>query len=739
MTFSKHTNYTAISNKHRGGRSGQSIQYFTVHHCASTSNGNVEYLAYSAVEVSANYVLRNDNQLVGLIPEELAAWTTGPVVDNKSITVETVNTTGAPNWNVSAAQKETLAIMFLDFSERYGWGRPTRARIQGHQEWGISTACPGPDLLGSLQAIANRAAQLWDAKRVPPKPRPVWTPLTGGSRKLKLIQASDVTDIYTGGKQGATLAAETILDIHSETTYAGKRWFRSNYSASKGFDWGIDASRFVEAVPPKPRPVWTPLTGGARNMVLTASTDIVDVYTGAKQGNTIASGASIEASTETTFEGKRWVRTTYSTSKGFDWGIDAAKLSDTAPPKPSYYKPVLKGMLNGVDVSRWNTGIDFNAYSKHENFAIVRLSYILESGSGKQPYTDPAWEDNLNRIRNAGLKTGHYVFNSTQGGVTPKTLAEFTVTKLKNVIKPGELVILDVEGKKTTYGTQKQYTASQAKEWAEIVAVGLNCKPLIYMSRNEVTPAWDVVWAIGVGLWVADWQGNTGTYKPTAYIGEYAIHQYTSKSAGDIPGIPLTSIDRNIAKDTVFVEFGHKTPSRVEKKNETVNEPILNAKITELDETRPKDYKHVSQAGFPGNKRTTFEVTYTDGIETGRKTLSVIITEHPVTEITIVGAILYSEESRTENVPYETKLIEDSESLKGTQTTVQTGKDGSRQVIYRVGTVGDKEVSKVELSASWLLEPVIEIIKVGTKRVQVIYPVAKQNWFAELLAKLFGN
>lgn len=59
------------------------------------------------------------------------------------------------------------------------------------------------------------------------------------------------------------------------------------------------------------------------------------------------------------------------------------------------------------------------------------------------------------------------------------------------------------------------------------------------------------------------------------------------------------------------------------------------------DPTINKGEQTISQSGVKGKLVTTYEVTYTDGEETGRKKISEEITKPPVNKIVLVGTYVY--------------------------------------------------------------------------------------------------
>lgn len=69
----------------------------------------------------------------------------------------------------------------------------------------------------------------------------------------------------------------------------------------------------------------------------------------------------------------------------------------------------------------------------------------------------------------------------------------------------------------------------------------------------------------------------------------------------------------------------------------------------------------------------------------------------------------------TENIPFETKKVEDSSIYKGSSKVVTKGRVGTRTVVADVTYVDNKEVSRDILSSEVSSQPVTEVIHVGTK------------------------
>lgn len=156
MTFSPLTNGTAPHHNKYASRQGRGIQRVIVHHWAGTAGGDSR-LTNPSQEVSANYILYSDGRLVGQVPEEYRAWTSGSwEADSYSITVEVQNAAVGGEWPVSDAAVFKLTELIADIARRYRWPSITRDRVRGHREF-FATACPGPFLWDRLGAIAGNA------------------------------------------------------------------------------------------------------------------------------------------------------------------------------------------------------------------------------------------------------------------------------------------------------------------------------------------------------------------------------------------------------------------------------------------------------------------------------------------------------------------------------------------------------------------------------------------------------
>ena len=170
----------------RESRTGR-VQYFVVHHAADTRAPEVQvqrFMSPNDREVSPTWFIGADGTARKIVHPDDRQWTTGRIIDQQAVTVETQNTTGAPAWGISVAAHEQIAQLVAWAAKRYGFPID-RDHVLGHNEARAkldpsigATACPGPSM--DLDWIVKRA-QEHAAGNPPPAPGPpILTPEAAG-------------------------------------------------------------------------------------------------------------------------------------------------------------------------------------------------------------------------------------------------------------------------------------------------------------------------------------------------------------------------------------------------------------------------------------------------------------------------------------------------------------------------------------------------------------------------------
>lgn len=141
--------------------------YFVIHHAADTRDVSVQvdrFMTANDREVSPTWFVGASGSSTKIVHPDDRQWTTGKIIDQQAVTVETQNTTGAPNWGISEASIETIAQLVAWWSKTYN-GKLDRDHVLGHDEARVkldpsigATACPGPSM--DLDRIVKRAQEI---------------------------------------------------------------------------------------------------------------------------------------------------------------------------------------------------------------------------------------------------------------------------------------------------------------------------------------------------------------------------------------------------------------------------------------------------------------------------------------------------------------------------------------------------------------------------------------------------
>lgn len=120
-------------------------------------------------------------------------------------------------------------------------------------------------------------------------------------------------------------------------------------------------------------------------------------------------------------------------------------------------------------------------------------------------------------------------------------------------------------------------------------------------------------------------------YSGLTKAGKIALWAVTTIIVGGIISASASSPDNN------SVDIGDTVEPVIETTRVTDTEPIPYKKTTVNDSSLEKGKKTVRTAGLEGLKTLTYEVTYTDGIETARKLIKEEVTSKPTNEVVAIG------------------------------------------------------------------------------------------------------
>ena len=133
--------------------------------------------------------------------------------------------------------------------------------------------------------------------------------------------------------------------------------------------------------------------------------------------------------------------------------------------------------------------------------------------------------------------------------------------------------------------------------------------------------------------------------------------------------------------------------------------------------------RRVKTAGQKGVRTIVETVTYTDGKETGREVKSNTITTPAVDEVVEVGTkkvvapvVTTKEETKTEEVAFQVKEVQNADLPEGSRQVTTAGKKGVRTIVYTVTYTDGVETGRLEKSSKITTPAVDEIVEVGTKK-----------------------
>lgn len=161
MSNSPLVEYVKLSPHHSGKRK-YPITKITIHHTAGKLSVEAlgEDFARPLRKGSSNYGVGDDGRIAMYVEETNRPWTSSNSDnDNRAVTIEVVNSGGAPNWPVSDKALEATIELCVDICKRnnikaLNYTGDKTGNLTMHK-WFANTLCPGPYLSGKFPYIAK--------------------------------------------------------------------------------------------------------------------------------------------------------------------------------------------------------------------------------------------------------------------------------------------------------------------------------------------------------------------------------------------------------------------------------------------------------------------------------------------------------------------------------------------------------------------------------------------------------
>lgn len=162
---------------------------------------------------------------------------------------------------------------------------------------------------------------------------------------------------------------------------------------------------------------------------------------------------------------------------------------------------------------------------------------------------------------------------------------------------------------------------------------------------------------------------------------------------------------------------------------EIKNDDVINAKLSDTlyqNQTITVEKTKMVEVNFDGAKvtartpqRTVKEAIKDLGITVSENDLVSPERDSDISDGTVINIVRveYVDETCDSDIPYETVTEENPEIYSGRTTVKQKGSVGTKREVYRVKKVGGEEESRELVSSVTAVEPINEIVSVGTKPV----------------------
>lgn len=240
MSHSNLVDYVRISPNSSNPRN-KKIDAIVIHHMAGnlTVERCGEVFAATSRQASSNYGIGTDGRIACYVEEENRAWTTGSrEIDNRAITFEVANCSGAPDWKVSDQALEATIALCVDICKRYGFKLNYTGDKSGNlhmHKWYQNTACPGPYLGAKFAYIAEEVNRRLNGGEVAEETK---KPATEAAAKehvptVKEWQLAALADGYEFRKYGADGVWGAECESVACKAVVKKRLFYTNKNLTK--------------------------------------------------------------------------------------------------------------------------------------------------------------------------------------------------------------------------------------------------------------------------------------------------------------------------------------------------------------------------------------------------------------------------------------------------------------------------------------------------------------------------
>lgn len=236
----------------------------------------------------------------------------------------------------------------------------------------------------------------------------------------------------------------------------------------------------------------------------------------------------------------------------------------------------------GIDISRYQGTVDFDRVAA-DGIDIV----YMRAGEGND-YIDPEYERNYQQAREAGLKSGAYLYVTATTVDEGREQAKFFASLLQGkefACRP----VMDFENLR---GLNRQTANDIALAFLQTLEEETGVTPAIYTGAYKVEAVWDADLA-AYPLWIAEYGAEepktTGAWK------EWSGFQYTDK--GQVDGID-GDVDLDRFRPGILLNGGEPTPEPTASPKPSITpKPTVTPKPTAMPGQCPTTIPYIVQRG----------------------------------------------------------------------------------------------------------------------------------------------
>ncbi|NQJ71722.1 YSIRK-type signal peptide-containing protein, partial [Streptococcus suis] len=164
------------------------------------------------------------------------------------------------------------------------------------------------------------------------------------------------------------------------------------------------------------------------------------------------------------------------------------------------------------------------------------------------------------------------------------------------------------------------------------------------------------------------------------------------------------------------------------------------------DDTLPEGTRQTAQAGQAGQKTIATKQTFIGGVLVQSEVVSEMVSQAPINQVVKIGtkpittlpdtapthevpAVVLTEDTitNTEAIPFETQVIYDDSLAEGTRNVEQVGKAGVQTTVIKNFYADGVLLKSEQVSSSVTSLPVTEIVRLGTKKADVVTTETEQD------------